>query len=117
MRRWALNIFAGLSLILCVITAAMWVRSYFVTDGWFWSDGVRLPTAGYEVAWRKLLVLHHGGIYFIMDRTMGSTTRPVTRLESSRAQFAAFGITPKTPTTLRELFGFVYRTDNGYPFI
>lgn len=35
MRRWASNILAGLSLLLCLAVVCVWVRSYWRTEGWW----------------------------------------------------------------------------------
>ena len=36
MRQRLLNILAGMSLVICVLAAALWVRSYWVADGFVW---------------------------------------------------------------------------------
>ena len=36
--RWLFNIFAALSLLLCVATAVMWIRSWVVADQWIFYD-------------------------------------------------------------------------------
>jgi len=55
-RRLRLNMLAGFSMVLCVLTGVMWVRSYFVTD--YYRDeteyGYRVDTAsedGYVAQW------------------------------------------------------------------
>jgi hypothetical protein len=55
-RRLRLNMLAGFSMVLCILTGVMWVRSYFVTD--YYRDeteyGYRVDTAsedGYVAQW------------------------------------------------------------------
>ena len=53
MKRRLLNVLAGLSMLLCLATAVMWVRSYWVVDAWMWQnssiegDCVTLHTFGF----------------------------------------------------------------------
>jgi len=34
--RWTLNALTVLSLVLCVVTVALWVRAGWVEEQWFW---------------------------------------------------------------------------------
>jgi hypothetical protein len=52
-RRWLWNGLAALSLLLCLVTAVVWIRSYWFEDGLSWHDGNDLPVA-YE-DWRNIL--------------------------------------------------------------
>jgi hypothetical protein len=36
--RWLFNITSILSLLICIATAAVWIRSYFVGDNWVWYE-------------------------------------------------------------------------------
>jgi hypothetical protein len=53
LRRWLWNGFAALSLFLCLATAIVWIRSYWVEDGLSWHDGDYLPVP-YE-DWHKVV--------------------------------------------------------------
>ena len=62
MRRKLFTFAAVVSAVLCLAVCGLWVRSYRVADGWSWSDGRRVPTAGYQIAWRKILLARDGRV-------------------------------------------------------
>ena len=66
--RCTFNGLAAFSLLLCLAAGGLWVRSYFAGDGWMGSDRVRVPTAGYSLAWREELWSWRGKIRFVIDR-------------------------------------------------
>jgi hypothetical protein len=57
MTRRLLNLLTALSLLLCVAVCVLWVRSYWVTDLWWftragWALGVEVPIGSINFAWR-----------------------------------------------------------------
>jgi hypothetical protein len=113
---------AALSSVVLVAVVALWVRSHHVTDGWAWSDGVQVPTAGYRISWRKMLLSRKGKVYFIADRNMGGATPYSRRLDSEQAQATYqfnYLMLPMSnrPTLERRFLGFERLTYSGYPMI
>ena len=45
MKRWAINILCGLSLLIFLLAMGIWVRSYFVADVVMWAHGVTAARA------------------------------------------------------------------------
>jgi hypothetical protein len=83
---------------------------------------VRVPTAGYQISWRKTLLSHGGKVYLIADRNMGGGTRYSRRLDAEQARFAyEFGYAMHAlsgkPTVERRFLGFERLTYSGYPLI
>lgn len=119
MKRRLFTILSALSLVLCATILFLWVRSYWVAEGWSWSDGVRVPTAGYQIAWRKVLVSHRGRVCFMMDRSFGSPAAFRRRLDAKEAAYARgfHYASTRSPGAWWEWLGFEYRTHNGYPVI
>ncbi len=106
------------SLALLVASAAVWVRSYYAGDGWMWSDGVRVPTAGYSVAWRKLVVVHGGRVHLIAERLLGAMQPLSARVTRDAADFQAHMYRNSgTPTVYRHAMGFEYHSRAGHPVI
>ena len=111
MKRKLLSVCSGLSLLLCVAACTLWAWSYVRPDGWRWSDGVRVPTAGYQVAWRSSLVSHRGNLMLIRDRSMGAAAHS-SRV--GRDEPVSIG----TPLdTDRRLLGIGFMSGSGYPLI
>jgi hypothetical protein len=81
-----------------------------VVDGWTWSDGVRVPTAGYPVAWRSAILSDRGSIHFIRDRSMGASAYS-RRLLPREADFL-----PRLDASYSRLGG-GYQVRSGYPLI
>ena len=109
-KRRLFNAGSLVSLALCVAACVLWVRSYVVVDGWTWSDGVRVPTAGYPVAWRSAILSDRGSIHFIRDRSMGASAYS-RRLLPREADFL-----PRLDASHSRLGG-GYQARSGYPLI
>lgn len=65
--RHALNALTALSLLLCVATVALWVRSYWVAECWSWSDGADRPRRVYRMGHRYDVALGRGHLYVTHD--------------------------------------------------
>ena len=65
-----------------------------MADGWRWSDGVQVPTAGYQVSWQKMLLSRGGKVYFIADRNMGGSKAYSRRLDAEQARAATADARP-----------------------
>ncbi len=118
-RRWVFDLLAVLSLVLCVLMVAFWIRSYFIFDGWDWSDGVRVPTAGYQVAWRKVLISEHGSVSFIMEREFGAFRPFFQKLAANEVAFVRNLYISPIPRLISPgwFLGFGYQTQIGHPVI
>ncbi len=120
MKRLARRLFtlcSASSLLLCVSVVALWILSYFTSVGFTWSDGVRVPTAGYQVAWRKVLIAERGRAYLMMDRSTGAFGAFAGWLPLDRASRGQSLLTPRPESLWRRLLGFNYETRMGYPAI
>lgn len=103
----------------CVVACALWARSDLTADGWSWSDGVRVPTAGYQVAWRKALLVRDGRVVFFADRSMGGTAHR-RRIDAAAGE-VAYQIHAGPPAgpggTGWAFLGFEHVSRHGYPMI
>ncbi len=115
MKRPLLTLLAVLSLLLFVCTVAITIRSFVVADGWSWSDGIRVDTAGYRIAWRKSVIVERGRVYCIADRAMGSVSAFSARLTPDMATFGT-QLFATSPAAFRCL-GFEHEVRMGYAFI
>ena len=104
-----------ISLALFLIVVGITVRSFIKADGWSWSDGVRVDTAGYKIAWRKVIIVQWGRVYFIADRSMGAPAAFSQRLDSRLADIAV-QLHGSGPYDMQFL-GFAHRVQMGYAFI
>jgi hypothetical protein len=85
--RWMLNGMTVLSLLLCVGTVALWVRSYWVADRWFWCDTF---SQGGVVLARGSLLVHRelavdGRIYYASTAHGYHADRPPPSSDSTRS--------------------------------
>jgi hypothetical protein len=115
MMRRLFNLLVGASLGLFLLFLMIGVRSFVKADGWTWSDGVRVDTAGYSIAWRKSLVVQWGRVYYVADRGMGARNAFTSHLEPRLADFAVqmYGSGPWDFSFL----GISHRVQTGYAFI
>jgi hypothetical protein len=60
MRRRLLNLTAAVALVLCVAAVALWVRSYRVSDQWFWVD-----VSSAAAPQHRLSLLSHSGQFSV----------------------------------------------------
>lgn len=118
------RLLVGLSLVLFLATAAVWVRSAFGPDGWVWSDGVRVPTAGYPLAWRHLLLVSNGRVLYVRERSLGAARASSGRMRPEVARIAAdsfdnAGTPPRSaPASFsKRAAGFEHTVIYGYPLI
>jgi hypothetical protein len=115
MKRRLFTLAVEISLALFMLLVLIGVRSFIVADGWSWSDGKRVDTAGYQIAWRKVIVVQWGRIYFIADRSMGAAGPYSKRLEPRLADLAV-QLNASGPWEFQFL-GFGHRVQMGYAFI
>lgn len=115
MKRPIFTILAALSFLLLLIVLTIGVRSFAVADGWSWSDGVRVETAGYQIAWRKSFIVQRGRAYLIADRAMGAASAFSSRLTPDMAALGTqlFGTNPDG----FHFLGFEHDVQMGYSFI
>ena len=69
MKRRLFNLAVGLSLVLCVATVAVWVRSYFATESFGWASLERNATTGDVVQRAYAIMWGRGSIAFGYLRT------------------------------------------------
>jgi hypothetical protein len=69
-KRRLFAILSAISLVLCLLSAAVWVRGYFATDGIARARVTVLEPRYYEVTARSLLT-HQGAIVYLMDKERG----------------------------------------------
>lgn len=76
--RWLLNLAAGVSLLLCLATTALWIRSYFATDWATWRGGTVVRLDINVIASRGDLVVNGVWLSTPVDRMIWrlSSQRP-----------------------------------------
>jgi hypothetical protein len=106
---------AAISLVLFVLLTLLGVRSFIRADGWSWSDGVRVDTAGYAIAWRQSLMIQSGRVVYVADRGMGAQRAFSSRLDPRLADVGVqmHGSGPWDFSFI----GFSHRVSMGYAFI
>jgi hypothetical protein len=72
LRRWVFNLAAGVSLLLCVATMGLWVRSDWAADvlAWQWVSP-QPPAIGTTSAWSVLGLVEKGGLLLLWERNTG----------------------------------------------
>jgi hypothetical protein len=118
------RLLVAVSLLLFLATAFLWAYGRRRPDGWTWSDGVRVPTAGYQVAWRRMLFVNDGRVLYVRDRSMGGWRVYSERMKPEAVSFAVtFFDDPQPATPLRppsfsrRFMGFEHTVMYGYPMI
>jgi hypothetical protein len=115
MKRWPFKVLVGVSLALFLLLLLITIRSFITADGWSWSDGVRVDTAGYQIAWRKSFIVQWGRVYCVADRGMGASSAFSQRLEPRLADLGV-QMYDSQPWDFSFL-GFAHRVSKGYAFI
>jgi len=69
-KRRLFTFLSAISLVLCLFTAAAWVRGYFATDGIAWARVTVFKPRRYEVIARSLLT-NQGSIVYVIDIERG----------------------------------------------
>lgn len=112
----------AVSLLLFLATVFLWAHSRRQPRGWTWSDGVRVPTAGYQIAWREMLFLNDGRVVYVRDRSTGDGRVYSERMNPEAVSFAiTFFDDPQPATPLpapsfsRRFMGFEHTVLYGYP--
>jgi hypothetical protein len=112
-----------ISLLLFLATIFLWAYSRRRPDGWAWSDGVLVPTGGYQIAWRKMLFVSDGRVLYVRDRNMGRRAYSERMTPDVADGAKAFFDTPSPATPLqppsfsRRFAGFEHTVLYGYPMI
>ena len=70
MKRDPFTLLSAISLLLCLLSAAVWARGYFATDGIAWARATVIAPRTYEQIARSLLT-HRGAIVYMIDRERG----------------------------------------------
>src|SRR5688572_24687064 len=72
MRRLLINLLTALSLVLCLATAALWVRSYFAFDAIHWQGQRRPKVVGVDLASDSGAAMFHMVLIDFSGATSGS---------------------------------------------
>jgi hypothetical protein len=104
-------ILSVLSLLMCVAILASWVRSYWVADEWYWSDGADRPRRVYRMGHIYELVLVRGCIYVVHDTSWWHERQfrhvAFDNLDAALPPFVA----------RRSILGFEWVAYTGVPFL
>jgi len=115
-RRRLFNILAAVSLVMCVATAVLWVRSYFVGDQWRWIGDRQLGRGKH--LW--LLTAGTGKIYW-MSAVNDYVSPPSFAHRQLKLPVRVFTMTAmlsaKPPSDEIAVLGFAVMTFDGYPVL
>jgi len=101
---------AALSLLLCIATCVMWVRSYWVVDEWMWVRS-SVSTAHATVLTLKVMP-QCGGFLFSKQRIVSQNLASLRQIENDPPDgFAVFSYPQFHFGSIRNNFGFAYHNE------